>query len=1024
MLPDATPLKNPTDAAPPQNAPHATSRQNLPDATPPQDPPDATPAKPPSDATPPGNPPDATGSHPVSPPGPLPPRFDPAVVETESRARWESARAFETEVDPDGSVRPDGDPSKEPYTIVIPPPNVTGRLHMGHALNNTIQDVLIRYQRMNGRDALWVPGTDHAGISTQTVVRKHLDAKGVDYRALGRDRFIAEVWKWREEYGGVILDQLKRLGCSCDFRRTRFTMDEGLSRAVRTVFKALYDRGLIYRGKRVVNWCPVDRTALSDDEVETAADGEPGEIWHIAYPLADDSGDRLVVATTRPETMFGDAAVAVHPDDPRYQRFVSRQVRLPLTGRTIPVIADAGVERDFGTGCLKITPAHDPHDFEIGERHRLAPRNVMNEDASLNENAPKAFRGMDRYRARAAAVEALREAGLLEAVVPHRVPLGRAQRSGAPIEYRLSDQWFVRMRPLADRALRRSGYEQRDSGWVKEREGELRFHPKRWEQVYARWLIGIRDWTISRQIWWGHRIPAWRHRETGEIVVGVDPPEAVLRDPEAWRPEEDVLDTWFSSWLWPMSTLGWPGRTPDFERHFPTTTLSTDKGILFFWVARMNFASLEMTGRLPYRDVYIHPTVLDERGAVMSKSKGNGIDPLAVMDGATLAELRRPLEEARPSDMAEIARRLERSFPKGFDGVGADALRFTLVRLCSEGQEMRLSLPKFHEIGRRFITKLWNASRFTLLALAETAADGEPAPPTVEDRWIRSRLAVCADEAARALDAFDFSTVGASLYRFVWNDFCDWYVELAKARMRLDQAAARTTAATLAAVLGDVLHLLHPVAPFVTEFLHARLGDALAARGLDGAGKRRLLARSPFPGGSGDTDTELEERFDTARRLVVSVRQLRADAGLRPDLPVRLAVRGRRGSERLAGLLAEGEGPFRAVGRLESLEVMTDDRPWPPAGWIGIVDPACEAAASLPRDVDLGAVRSRVASERERVENRIRSSRRRLGNPNFVERADPAVVREHRERLASLVDQERQLRDLARSLTGENVEAG
>ncbi len=933
--------------------------------------------------------------------GPLPTRFDPAAIESEAWERWESAAAFASETNPDGSVRDGGDASREPFTIVIPPPNVTGRLHMGHALNNTIQDVLIRRRRMDGRDALWVPGTDHAGISTQTVVRKHLDARGVDYRALGRERFMEEVWKWREEYGGVILDQLRRLGCSCDFRRTRFTMDEGLSRAVRTVFKSLYDRGLIYRGKRVVNWCPVDRTALSDDEVETAPEGEPGHLWHIAYPLADGSGERLVAATTRPETMFGDVAVAVHPEDPRYRKFVSRRVALPLTARTIPVIADSGVERDFGSGCLKITPAHDPHDFEIGERHGLVPLNVMREDASLNDEAPEAFRGMDRDRARAAVVEALDAAGLLDAVVPHRLPLGRAQRSGAPIEYRLSDQWFVRMRPLADRALRASGYELRDGEWVKESEGGLRFHPARWEDVYARWLIGIRDWTISRQIWWGHRIPAWRHRETGEYLVDVDPPETVLREPEAWRAEEDVLDTWFSSWLWPMSTLGWPERTPDFERHYPTSALSTDKGILFFWVARMNFAGLEMTGRLPYRDVYIHPTVLDERGAVMSKSKGNGIDPLAVMDGATLAELRRPLEEARPTNMAELARRMERSFPDGFEGVGADALRFTLVRLCSEGQEMRLALPKFHEIGRRFITKLWNASRFTLLAIEDGPPRAGDAGPAAEDRWIRSRLASCAEEVADALDRFDFAAVGSSLYRFVWNDFCDWYVELAKARLRLDPAGATTR--TLADVLGTSLRLLHPVAPFVTEFLHARLERALGA-------EPSLLARAPFPRRAGTRDAGLERDFDAVRRLVASIRKLRSDAGARPDLPVRLSLRAGRGP---AALLTDVEGPLARVGRLESLEIVPRDRAWPPSGSIGIVDPDCEAAVALGGDVDLEAVRTRAEAQLARIRNQIQGSRRRLANPKFVERADPAIVAEHRARLASLVDQEERLEALA-----------
>ncbi len=955
----------------------------------------------------------------------LPTRFDPKTVETWAWERWETLGAFETEFDPQGTLRPGGDPKKEPYTVVIPPPNVTGRLHMGHALNNTIQDVLVRHQRMNGRDALWVPGTDHAGISTQTVVRKHLDAKGVDYRELGRERFIQEVWKWREEYGGVILDQLRRLGCSCDFRRTRFTMDEGLSRAVRTVFKALYDRGLIYRGKRVVNWCPVDRTALSDDEVETAPEGEPGHLWEIAYPLADEPEERLVVATTRPETMFGDVAVAVHPEDSRYQRFVSRKVTLPLTGRVIPVIADEGVDQKFGTGCLKITPAHDPHDFEIGERHRLVPRNIMNEDASLNDEAPEAFRGMSREEARSATVEALREAGFLEAVTPHRLPLGRAQRSGVPIEYRLSDQWFVRMRPLADRALRESGYEKRESGWIKEREGALRFHPARWENVYAQWLIGIRDWTISRQIWWGHRIPAWFHRETGEVEVGVDTPEAVRREPDKWRPEEDVLDTWFSSWLWPMSTLGWPDGSPDFERHYPTSTLSTDKGILFFWVARMNFAGLEMTDRLPYRDVFIHPTVLDERGAVMSKSKGNGIDPLAVMDGATLEELRRPLEEARPADMETLARRIEKSFPRGFEGVGADALRFTLIRLCSEGQEMRLALPKFHEIGRRFLTKLWNASRFTLLSIEAAGAREEASGPAIEDQWIRSRLSACAGEVSRALEGFDFAAVGSSLYRFIWNDFCDWYVELAKSRMRMHPERSRATAAGLGEVLGDTLRLLHPVAPFVTEFLHARLEAALVAAGLREASPPTLLARAPFPATAGHPDPDLERAFETARRLVVSVRKLRADAGVRPDLPVRLVVRSGRGPSGFGGFLEEAGGPLSAVGRLASLETVPEDQPWPPPGHIEIVDPECEAAVSLTEGVDLDAVRLRVEKERERIGNQIRSSRRRLENPGFLERANPEVVREHRERLESLVDQERRLTGLARSLaSGNSLPAG
>ena len=956
----------------------------------------------------------------------LPTRFDPEAVEAEAWERWNDARAFESEVAPDGRLRPGGDREKTPFTVVIPPPNITGRLHMGHALNNTIQDVLVRYRRMTARDALWVPGTDHAGISTQTVVRKHLDARGVDYRALGRDAFIEKVWEWRDRYGGVILDQLKKLGCSCDFRRTRFTMDEGLSRAVRTVFADLHRRGYIYRGKRVVNWCPVDRTALSDDEVETAPEGEPGHLWSIAYPLAGDSGARLTVATTRPETLFGDVAVAVHPEDPRYRDFVGRSVRLPLVGREIPVIADEGVDPEFGTGCLKITPAHDPHDFEIGQRHGLTPIEVMREDAALNEAVPERFRGLDRYRAREEAVAALEAEGLLVGIEDRRVPLGRAQRSGAPIEYRLSDQWFVRMGPLAERALRLSGYERREDGeWEKAGEGALRFHPPRWEQVYARWLMEIRDWTISRQIWWGHRIPAWHHRETGEIAVGVDPPEAVRAAPDDWRRDEDVLDTWFSSWLWPMSTLGWPERTPDFERYYPTSLLSTDKGILFFWVARMNFAGIEMTGRLPYDDVYIHPTVLDERGAVMSKSKGNGVDPLAVISGATLEELKRPVEEARPANREEMLRRIERGFPEGFEGVGADALRFTLVRLCSEGQEMRLALSKFHEIGRRFLTKLWNASRFALSAVEGADRGAETAEPAAEDRWIVSRAAGCAGEVRTALEGYDFAAVGSLLYRFVWNDFCDWYLELAKSRMRTGPAAARRTAATLGEVLDRTLRLLHPVAPFVTEVLYERLRTARAEAGFADAGDG-VLARAEFPAGDAPRDEELESRFGALRELVTSVRRLRADAGLAPDQALPVAVRETAEVPGLGTLLRDTAGPVGSLGRMAPLRVVGPEEPWPPGngggGRVSLVERRFEASVELGAAADPAALRERVAAQRRRVAGDREKLGKRLANPRFRERAEPAVVRESEERAAALAAQEARLGALLSRMAAEAPE--
>ena len=734
----------------------------------------------------------------------LPTRFDFRAIEPRIYRLWLERHCFDSAYDPSGETHEKAQTNKPTFVIVIPPPNVTGRLHMGHALNNTLQDTLIRYKRMDGFDALWVPGTDHAGISTQTVVRKQLDAQGIDYRELGREKFLEKVWEWKSKYGDFIIEQLQKMGCSCDWRRTRFTMDEGLSRAVGVTFKTLYDRGLLYRGKRIVNWCPVDQTALSDDEVNVSDEGEPGHLWYIRYPLVEptDGRSHLVVATTRPETLFGDVAVAVNPEDERYKNVIGKEVRLPLQGRIIPVIADEYVDMEFGTGVLKITPAHDANDFEVGARHGLEPINVMNGDATLNEIVPSEFQGMERFAARKKAVAALEEQGLIEKIEDRLVPLGRAQRSGAPIEYRLSDQWFVRMKPLAEKALAASGYQKKGDEWVKAEPGELSFHPQRWENVYLQWLTGIHDWTISRQIWWGHRIPAWYNRKTGEVRVEVEEPKEVVESPDDWYQDPDVLDTWFSSWLWPMSTLGWPEATPDFERYFPTTVLSTAKDIIFFWVARMNFAGLELAGKLPYRHVNIHPTVLDDQGAVMSKSKGNGIDPVAVIEGATSEGLKAPIFEARPSNMDKLVARVEKNFPNGFEGIGADALRYTFIYSCSDGQETRLSLQKFNEQGRRFITKLWNASRFVLMSLDNvpptSAGEALAAEPAEEDQWIFSRRASTVRAAREALDHFEFGSLGQVLYRFVWNDYCDWFLELSKGRFQgEDPAAARRAAHVL-----------------------------------------------------------------------------------------------------------------------------------------------------------------------------------------------------------------------------------
>ena len=957
----------------------------------------------------------------------IPTRYDFTSTEKRIYSLWREKRCFDSVYDPDGKPRSDAEADKPRFTIAIPPPNVTGRLHMGHALNNTIQDVLIRFKRMDGYDALWVPGTDHAGISTQTVVRKHLDAEGVDYRELGREKFIEKIFEWKKKYGDYILRQLERLGSSCDWRRICFTMDEGPSRGVRTVFKALYDRGLIYRGKRIVNWCPVDRTALSDDEVNTKDGGEASHLWHIRYPLVEPTGEvtHVSVATTRPETLFGDVAVAVHPEDERFRALVGKQVRLPLQGRLIPIIADDYVDREFGTGCLKITPAHDANDFEVGQRHALEPINVMNPDATMNNVVPERFRGLDRYKARDEAVKALEEEGLLEKIEDRMVPIGRAQRSGTAIEYRLSDQWFVRMKPLAAKALEASGYRRdiEDDTWKKTETSELFFHPPRWEKIYYAWLTNIRDWTISRQIWWGHRIPAWYHKDSGEILVDVDTPEAVKKDPDSWEQDPDVLDTWFSSWLWPMTTLGWPDKSPDFERYYPTSVLSTSKDIIFFWVARMNFAGLEMAEELPYRDVYIHPTVLDDRGAVMSKSKGNGIDPLAVIEGASLEDLKEPIFEARPANMKELIARVEKLFPNGFEAVGADALRFTLVHSCSEGQELRLSLQRFHEIGRRFVTKLWNASRFVLLSLDDVpdAPDGPDAPdanvaePTVEDRWIASRTASTVRQVRRALEGYDFAPVGHTLYRFIWNDYCDWYLELTKARMTGDDPkAARRAAHELGVTLAEILRMLHPVAPFITEELWGKLLEAMDAKNL-WLGQRPqsdLLILETAPKGEREPDSALEEAFASLQRLVGGVRTSRAHARISEKVRLTATVKP----------LADGfeelvETTAPVLSRLANLGSLTlvDKKP---AGSVGIVDPAFELHVALGEHVDIEAELKRIEKEMVGLRKKLAQVSNKLDNPKFLAGAKPEVVSEQKVKHQELSDMLEKLEAMKKDYAG------
>ncbi|MBI4820632.1 MAG: valine--tRNA ligase [Deltaproteobacteria bacterium] len=938
----------------------------------------------------------------------FPKRFDFKEAEPRLYQRWVDARAFDAAYDKDGIVLRPEKRDAAPFVVVIPPPNVTGRLHMGHALNNTVQDILVRYKRMDGFDALWVPGTDHAGIATQSVVKKQIDAEGLDFRALGRDEVVRRIWVWKEQFGNEILKQLRRIGCSCDWSRTRFTMDDGLSEAVRVAFVKLFEAGLIYRGKRIVNWCPVDRTALSDDEVEHE-ENAPAKMYNIRYPFADDSGEYLVVSTTRPETLFGDVAVAVNPKDERYLRHVGRELRLPLQGRIIPVITDEHADPTKGTGCVKITPAHDPNDFEVGQRHGLPEIDVMNDDATMNEVVPEKYRGLDRYECRKRALEDLEAAGLLESIVDHEMALGRSYRSRVPIEFRLSQQWFVKMEPLASAALEASGYVKTGEGWVRTNASGLTLRPERHEKVYYHWLTNIRDWCISRQIWWGHRIPAWYHRGTGETLVSATTPDRVAAAPSEWAQDEDVLDTWFSSWLWPLSTLGWPANTPDFSRYYPTTTLSTAKDILFFWVARMNFAGLFFDGRLPYRDVYLHSTVADEQGQTMSKSKGNGIDPISVIDGATMEDLKKPVLEARPPDLKQRLTRIEKQYPNGFEAVGADGMRWTLAYSITEGERVRLSHERFTE-GRNFVTKLWNGAGRVIQSLeAEVEREGRPDRAAVassfarnlegsgekdEDRWLLARLDSTIREVRRGFDELDFGTAAQALYRFVWDDFCSWALELSKSRLDHEDAAVRRSALrVMGSVLGDLLKLLHPVIPFVTEELWSRLRPAMDALGLwiDQTPRNELLVLESFPKARSAPQPELESRFSTLQRFVVAVRQLRASSNIKDNLKIAVEVKPL--AAHTKAMLEQAAGPVAFLARLDSVTFVEART----KGMAAQYDKDFELYVDLSKYVDLGDEITRLEKAADKADKEAKSARAMLGNEAFTSKAPPEAVEQKRE---------------------------
>ncbi len=856
--------------------------------------------------------------------------YNPKEVEDKRYAQWEEAGAFAAGRTPDG----------DPYTIVIPPPNVTGSLHMGHALNNTLQDILIRHHRMLGRDALWQPGTDHAGIATQMVVERQLEEAGTHRRELGREEFLRRVWGWKEQSGGLILNQLKRLGSSCDWSRERFTMDEGLSRAVLKVFVELYKQGLIYRDKRLVNWDPKFHTAISDLEVEQRETA--GKLWYFKYPL-EDGGGHLTVATTRPETMLGDTAVAVHPDDERYRDLVGRNVILPIAGRPIPIVADEYSDPEKGSGAVKITPAHDFNDFEVGKRHGLPMINIFDMEARLNENAPDAYRGMDRFDARDKIVAEMDGLGLLEKVEDNDMVVPYGDRSGAVVEPWLTDQWFVDAAALAGPAMEAV------------RSGRTRFVPQHWENTYFSWLENIQPWCVSRQLWWGHQIPAW-YGPDGEIFVELTEDEALAAaeahygKPAELTRDEDVLDTWFSSALWPFSTLGWPGDAPELKRYYPTDVLVTGFDIIFFWVARMMMMGLHFMDEVPFRTVYIHALVRDEKGQKMSKSKGNVIDPLDLIGE-----------------------------------YGADAMRMTLAAFAAQGRDIKLSAERV-EGYRNFATKLWNAARFCEHYECRPDPDFDPASCTqTVNRWIVGKVARAAGDVARGLDEYKFNEAAGAVYSFTWGTFCDWYLEFAKPVLQEGGGAAAETRKTAAWALDQLLHILHPFMPFITEELWDRLGDE----------RPSMLIESPWPRFDGPADADADADMDWVARAITQIRSVRAEMNVPPKAEIPLVIRG--GDDQARRRVDAHGALVTRLARLSGIGFSDGDVP---PGSVQMVLDEATLVLPLAEIIDIGAEKARLEREIAGLDGEIGKFDKKLANEGFLAKAPAEVVEEQKERRA------------------------
>ena len=839
------------------------------------------------------------------------------------------------------------------YTVVIPPPNVTGVLHMGHGLNNTLQDIVVRYHRMKGDNTLWVPGTDHAGIATQNVVERQLKKEGLTRNDLGREKFIERTWKVKEDHHATIVKQQRKLGNSVDWDRERFTYDEGLSKAVRDVFVTLYERGLMYKGQRLVNWCPRCGTALADDEVDH--EDTQGAMYHLYYEYADGSG-KIEVATTRPETFFGDTAVAVNPSDERYTALVGKKLKLPITGKEIPIIADDYVDKEFGTGMVKITPAHDPNDWEVGKRHNLEVINLLTPDGKLNENVPEKYRGLKPEQARKLVIEDLTEAGLFKGEEKMNHSVGHCYRCKTVVEPYLSYQWFVKMKPMADKAL---------AAW---KNGEIQFFPKKWENTYEHWLTNIRDWCVSRQIWWGHRIPAW-YCECGETIVSREDPECCPKcGSKNLKQDADVLDTWFSSWLWPFSTLGWPQETEDLATFYPTTALVTAYDIIFFWVSRMIMAGLEFTGKAPFHDIYIHGLVRDKQGRKMSKSLGNGIDPLEIIDM-----------------------------------YGADALKFTLSYMCAQGQDVLVDKDSF-KMGSKFCNKVWNASRYILGNLeGRTLIPVTDADLTELDKWIYTRLDNAVSLAKDAFEAYRYNDGASAIYEYFWNDLCDWYVEATKLSFKNgDDREKDRAVSVLLNVLEESLRLMHPYIPFVTEEIWSKLTLAEIVENRRKAGSQKVITNSEYTGLLVDApypevtearkNAEVSARFDVLKELIRNVRGLRTECGIDPALKISIAIKIESGTN--AEVIKEKTDMIQLLAGIKSIEFVDAN----PSKSIGTVGTGYEAFLLVDENINIEQLAAKFRKDIDWEKENVRRSENKL-NGKFAEHAPAELVQAERDAL-------------------------